>query len=77
MNSYNLEKLDEILFSVGIVVDTLDEDSTIDMDSLTFVSLIVEIENTYGISVPSNMLVFDNWCTIKKIKQAIHSLMNT
>ncbi len=46
-----MEGLEEILLENGIVTDLNESDEPLEMDSITFASLVISIENHYGIFV--------------------------
>lgn len=53
------EKVIECLSNVGILIDDQQEDVNVneyDIDSITFISFIVEIENEFGIVIPDGYL---------------------
>ena len=37
------------------------------MDSLTFISIVVEVESVFGIEVPDEVLLMEEWQTVEKI----------
>ena len=67
-------EINKLLFENGIVMDSNDKDVPLEMDSITFASLIISIENYYNITVPTDMLLYQNWKTISLIEQNITNL---
>ena len=66
--------INKLLFENGIVVDSNDKDDSLEMDSIMFASLIISIENTYNIIVPTDMLLYEKWKTISLIEKNILDL---
>lgn len=63
-------------FDVDIIeyTDLIDD---LDMDSITFISLIVEIESLFNIQIPDDFLLMDNFKNINDIiKVVAEQLMN-
>ncbi len=56
----NIEKesINRLLEDNGILFFPEAPDAPLEMDSLTFISLIVDIENTYDISIPPEEISF-------------------
>lgn len=52
-------------------VDLVDD---LGMDSLTFVSIIIEIESTFDITVPDDMLVMDYFKSFEAIIDSIEKI---
>lgn len=47
------------------------------MDSLTFISFIVEIESTFDITIPDDFLIMDDYRSIEHVQKIIeHQLLN-
>lgn len=44
------------------------------MDSLSFISVIVEIENCFSITFPDEKLIIQNACTIKQLCEIVKSV---
>jgi acyl carrier protein len=57
-------------FDIDIIeyVDLIDD---LGMDSITFISTIVEIESHFGIEVPDNMLLLENFKCVADIVSVI------
>ena len=66
--------IQDLLFSCGIVVDMDHKDADIPMDSLMFISMIVEVENQYNVQIPSEMLLYKYWNSYNAISQNITKL---
>ncbi|WFR55793.1 hypothetical protein QA584_19540 [Anaerocolumna sp. AGMB13025] len=72
---YNREVLYEVLNNNGIFFDEGSLDQPLEMDSLTFVTLIVDIENTFGIIYPQEYMVYDKALTLLRLEEVISSLL--
>ena len=55
------ENVDRDLLEYVNLVDDLG------MDSLTFISIVVEVESVFGIEVPDEVLLMEEWQTVEKI----------
>ena len=53
------------------VLEYIDFIDDLGMDSITFISVVVEIENTFGITVPDNAMSMDNFRNIDAIIRII------
>ena len=64
----------------GFDVDMIEYADLVDdlgMDSLTFISLIVEIESTFDITIPDDSLIMDNYRSIERVQKIIeHQLLS-
>lgn len=54
-------------------VDLIDD---LGMDSITFISIVVEVEDLFGITVPDGMLLMENFKDIDGIIQIIENSKN-
>lgn len=45
-------------------------------DSLTFISFIVELEKNFNIEIPDDMLLMDNFRSLKQVEVIINGLIN-
>lgn len=61
----------KLLFENGIILISDNKDDALEMDSITFASLIIAIENHYDIIVPTEMLLYEKWKTISLIEKNI------
>ena len=62
---------------VGPIITThLDELCDLNMDSITFVYLIVELESCFNITVPDDFLVVDNFSNISKIVKFVEKQLS-
>ncbi len=75
MPMYNREILYDVLNNNGIFFDEGKPDQPLEMDSLTFVTLIVDIENSYGITYPQEHIVYDKDLTLIQLEEVIQSLL--
>lgn len=71
MEQFIIDKIFEIAFS-KVEKDQELWDSKV-LDSITLVELIVEIESEYGIKVPFNEIVTENFSSVVKMIQYIES----
>ncbi len=55
------------------VLEYLDFADDLGMDSVSFVSLVIEIENYFNITIPDDMLVLDNFRRIDTIVPIIET----
>ncbi len=65
-----IEILNNLFLNSGVNLDVLEYADLIDdfgMDSITFISLIVEVESRFNITVPDNMLLMDNFKKVDDI----------
>ena len=69
-----MNDINKLLFENGIVMDSNDKDVPLEMDSITFASLIISIENYYNITVSTEMLLYEKWKTISMIEANIIDL---
>lgn len=70
--------LSELFQDKGIDIDLLEYVDLIDdlgMDSLTFISIVVEIESRFQIVVPDDMLMLDGFRTLDDILTVITTVM--
>jgi acyl carrier protein len=67
------KKVEEIIYSVGMEVK---EDLSDQLDSLSFVTIIVEIEQAFGIEVPDDRLDFTELNTISGFTSLVQQLLN-
>ena len=82
VNSDIKEKIIEIMSGLfsdsGVDTDILEYVDLIDnlgMDSIAFITLIVEIETTFNISVPDEFVLIENFKTFDSIYELISSLI--
>lgn len=69
-----IEMLATLFPDCEIDKDVLEYTDLIDdlgMDSVTFISIIVEIEDIFGITVPDDMLLMENFRNVDLITQVI------
>lgn len=52
----------------------LEDDEDIQIDSITFISMIIEIENRFNIVFPTDMLLMENFKSIRSIVENIYSV---
>ncbi len=46
------------------------------MDSITFISIVVKIETRFGITVPDDLLLMDNFKTINGINDLVNQILS-
>lgn len=71
MENFLIAKIEELAFSKVEVNDSLWQSKI--LDSISIVELVVEIENEYGISVPFNEIIEDNFETVANMIKYISS----
>jgi len=73
------KKVVEALENVGIFIDeNVDEDSNLKNyieDSIQFISMIIEFEEAFGIEIPTEILMFDNFDSLDKISVILQELL--
>lgn len=72
MNIY--EELIVMLEELGIVIEENDE--IVDMDSITFITMIIRIEETFGIAFPDDLLNSSATHNIKNLEKIIVNLLS-
>lgn len=65
MEEFIIDKIEEIAFSRVKPSDSLWQEKV--LDSITIVELVVELENEFGIKIPFNEIVEDNFETVERI----------
>ena len=71
-----IELISELFKDKGFDIDILEYVDLIDdlgMDSITFISIVVEVETHFNIEVPDDMLLMDNF---KKVDNIVNIIMN-
>ncbi len=71
-----IEMLANVFPDVGIDKDVLGYVDLIDdlgMDSITFISVVVEIESVFGIIVPDDMLMIENFRNVDAIIRIVEA----
>lgn len=74
-----IEIISNLFPNSGIDSDVLEYVDLIDdlgMDSITFISIVVEIESIFEIIVPDDMLLMENFRNVDDIIAIIESAMN-
>jgi len=71
METFLIDKIQEIAFSKVTKDESLWQARV--LDSITIVELVVEIETEYGISIPFNEIVEDNFETVERMVNYINS----
>lgn len=71
MEEFLINKIEEIAFAKVGKTDSLWKAKV--LDSITIVELAVEIEGEYGIKIPFNEIVEDNFETVENITKYISS----
>ena len=67
--------IDKLFNENGIITDTDDRNSPLEMDSITFASLMISIEDAFNIVIPTEMLLYEKWKTINLIEDNIIALL--
>lgn len=71
-----IELISELFRDKGFDIDILEYVDLIDdlgMDSITFISIVVEVEAYFNIEVPDDMLLMDNF---KKVDKIVNIIVN-
>lgn len=71
MEEFIIDKIEEIAFSRVKPTDSLWQEKV--LDSITIVELVVELENEFGIKIPFNEIVEDNFETVERIVNYLNS----
>lgn len=71
----NTKDLITLFESQGVFLNQSETDEILSFDSLTFVTLIIEIENYYKIEIPDEYMLFEELNTINKVKRVINELL--
>lgn len=71
----NESDLEELLLGCGILIDPDAKDAEIPMNSVMFISMIVELENQYGIQIPDDRLLYKYWKTFNLIAENVRQLL--
>lgn len=70
------ELISKLLKDTGFDIDIIEYVDLIDdlgMDSITFISIVVEVESHFNIEVPDDMLLMDNF---KKVDNIVNVIVN-
>lgn len=73
-----IKLVSELFQDKGIDPDLIEYVDLIDdlgMDSMLFLSVIIELETTFGIIIPDDLLLMDNFSTIEKICSLVLQLI--
>ena len=73
-----IKLVSELFQDKGIDSDLIEYVDLIDdlgMDSMLFLSVIIELETTFGIIIPDDLLLMDNFSTIEKICSLVLQLI--
>ena len=73
-----IKLVSELFHDKGIDPDLIEYVDLIDdlgMDSMLFLSVIIELETTFGIIIPDDLLLMDNFSTIEKICSLVLQLI--
>lgn len=71
-----IELISELFKDKGFDIDILEYVDLIDdmgMDSITFISIVVEVEAHFGIEVPDDMLLLENFKCVEDIVSVIEN----
>lgn len=71
MEEFIIDKIEEIAFSRVKPSDSLWQEKV--LDSITIVELVVELESEFGIKIPFNEIVEDNFETVERIVNYLNS----
>lgn len=71
-----IELISKIFKGIGFDIDILEYIDLIEdmgMDSITFISIVVEVEAHFNIEVPDDMLLFENFKCVNDIVSVIEN----
>lgn len=74
-----VDMLAELFPDSGVDKDVLDYADLMDdlgMDSVTFITLVVEIETCFGVTIPDNMLLMERFNNADSIVNIIDNILN-
>jgi len=71
MQEFIIDKIEEIAFSRVQPSDSLWQEKV--LDSITIVELVVELEAEFGIKIPFNEIIEDNFETVERIVTYLNS----
>lgn len=71
MEEFIIDKIEEIAFSRVKPSDSLWQEKV--LDSITIVELVVELESEFGIKIPFNEIVEENFETVERIVNYLNS----
>lgn len=74
-----IDMLQELFPEAGIDKDMLEYVDLIDdlgMESITFVSVVVEVEDLFGITIPDDVLLLDYFRNVNGILKIIEDIKN-
>lgn len=74
-----IEMLNNLFPDSGVNLDVLEYVDLINdlgMDSLAFISIVIEVEETFDIAVPDEMLLIENFRNVDCILAIVESAMN-
>ena len=69
MKEFLIEKIEEIAFSTVEITDSLWESGI--LDSITIVEFATEVEEEFGIEIPFDEIVTDNFETLERLMKYI------
>lgn len=72
MNTY--DKMVECLEEIGVFCDTNCDDIDLreyDIDSIRFMSFVINLENEFGIVIPEFMVNYEAFCSLKAVAKYI------
>lgn len=73
--TYVIDRIIKILMNNGIIFK-LEDELTSEIDSLAFVSLIVDIENEFNISIPDESFLDDSFRSVNGLAEVVLKLTN-
>ncbi len=74
-----IDMLNNLFLNSGVDPDILEYVDLIDdlgMDSMNFISIVIEVESTFDITVPDEMLLMENFRNIDEIIEIIEKEKN-
>ena len=65
------ETIIEILNNNGIFVNEDKPEEILEMDSVTFLTIIVDIENAFGITFPDDQITNNDMMSVQKLEEIV------
>ena len=76
MKEYNQKETIDIFMNYGIYVDIENLDDEFMLDSLVFTQLLINLEEYYGIIIPSDEINMENFKSFMSVENLLCSLLS-
>lgn len=70
------KRLFDIFEQKGIFLSSDEKNDELELDSIQFISIIVDIENVFNLSFPDNVFISNNLKTFNQFIEEIQHLLN-